>query len=61
MQMRRTGGYLLEGAVAAAAIGLPAEGRARWCGRAVGACSMLQSKQTVTERAVAASSSLTEW
>jgi hypothetical protein len=58
--MRRTGGYLLEGAVAAAAVGLPAKGRARWCGCAVGACGMLQFEQTVTERAVAASVSLVE-
>jgi hypothetical protein len=60
MHMRRAGGYLLEGAVAAAAIGLPAESRARWCGRAVGACSMLQIQQIVTERAGAACLSLIE-
>jgi hypothetical protein len=31
------GSYLLEGAIAATAVGLPAEGRARWRVRVVGA------------------------
>lgn len=55
MRDAAAGVHLLEGAVAATAVGRPAEGRVRLCGRLVGACSILQVEHGVSDPATSAS------